>query len=164
MSGEPVELNDAFIAASKLGREPFAHSFTQETVRMLRNLSIFVFAALIGCAPARARGLADWDLLGARAVNDRADHDVIAVTSARGDFRRIKFTVQRASVDFHRVVVHFGNGSDQRVEMRNTIPAGGESRAIDLEGTERVIRSIEFWYDANTIRGRRAQVRAFGMR
>ena len=97
-------------------------------------------------------------------MNDRADHDIIAVSSSRGDFRRIKFSVQRASVDFHRVVVHFGNGSDQRVEMRNTIKAGGESRAIDLEGNDRIIRSVEFWYDANTIRGRRAQVRLYGMR
>jgi hypothetical protein len=131
---------------------------------MLRTLTVLALAALIGCAPSRAGARADWDLLGTRQVNDRADHDVIVVTSARGDFRRIKFTVQRASVDFHRVLVHFGNGSDQRVEMRNTIPAGGESRAIDLDGNERVIKSIEFWYDANTIRGRRAQVRAFGMR
>lgn len=131
---------------------------------MWRKLGLLSLALAIGCAPARAGGLADWDLLGTRAVNDRADHDVIAVTSARGDFRRIKFTVQRASVDFHRVVVHFGNGGDQRVDLRNTIPAGGESRAIDLDGKDRVIRSVEFWYDANTIRGRRAQVRVFGMR
>lgn len=131
---------------------------------MIRKLGIVVLAALIGCAPSSAGARADWDLLGTRAVNDRADHDVIAVSSQRGDFRRIKFAVQRASVDFHRVVVHFGNGSDQRIEMRNTIKAGGESRAIDLDGNDRVIRSVEFWYDANTIRGRRATVRVFGMR
>ena len=131
---------------------------------MLRTLGILAIAALMGCAPSRAGAKADWDLLGTRQVNDRADHDIIAVSSSRGDFRRIKFSVQRASVDFHRVVVHFGNGIDQRVELRNTIKAGGESRAIDLEGNDRVIRSVEFWYDANTIRGRRAQVRVFGMR
>ena len=129
---------------------------------MLRTLGILAIAALMGCAPSRAGAKADWDLLGTR--QDPADHDIIAVSSSRGDFRRIKFSVQRASVDFHRVVVHFGNGSDQRVELRNTIKAGGESRAIDLEGNDRIIRSVEFWYDANTIRGRRAQVRLFGMR
>lgn len=115
------------------------------------------------CAGYSAGG-SDWIPLGARQVNDRADHDVIAVTSARGDFRRIKLVVQRHSVDFHRVVVHFGNGSSQEIALRNTIPAGGETRAIDLAGSERVIRSVELWYDANTIRGRRAQVRLFGMR
>lgn len=131
---------------------------------LARRAALLLLASTVACAPGRARALADWDLLGSRQVNDRADHDVIAVGARDGEYRRIKFTVQRASVDFHRVVVHFGNGRDQRVEMRNTIPAGGESRAIDLDGNERVIRSIEFWYDANTIRGRRAQVRVFGMR
>ncbi len=114
--------------------------------------------------PSRARAAADWDLLGSRQVNDRADHDVIPVTSARGDFKRKKFMVRGASVDFHRWVAHFGNDDDQRVDRRNTIPAGGERRAIDLAGGERVMRSIELWYDADTIRGRRAQVRALGMR
>lgn len=107
---------------------------------------------------------ADWVLLGQRAVTDRADHDVIVMSAARGDFTRIKLTVQRAAVDFHRVVVHFGNGGKQEVELRNTIPAGGESRAIDLTGDDRVIRSVEFWYDAKTFRGRRAVVRLFGLR
>lgn len=130
----------------------------------LRRTSLMFLACAMACASGRARALADWDLLGTRQVNDRADHDLIAVGARDGEYRRIKFTVQRASVDFHRVVVHFGNGRDQRIEMRNTIPAGGETRAIDLDGSERIIRSIEFWYDANTIRGRRAQVRAFGMR
>ena len=104
-----------------------------------------------------------WVLLGQRAVNDRADHDVIGVTAARGDFKSIKLTVQRAAVDFHRVVVHYGNGTKQEIELRNTIPAGGESRSIDLNGSERVINRVEFWYDAKTIRGRRAVVRLFGL-
>ncbi len=106
----------------------------------------------------------EWILLGTRTVTDRADHDVIGVTGARGDWQAIKLTVQRASVDFHRVVVHFGNGTQQEVQMRNTIPAGGETRAIDLTGPDRVINRVEFWYDANTIRGRRAVVRLFGRR
>ena len=131
---------------------------------MLRRLSVLVMFALIGCASApRGRAMTDWDLLGSRQVSDRLDHDVIPA-AGRGEFRRIKITVQRAAVDFRRVVIHFGNGRDQTVEMRGTIPAGGETRAIDLDGADRVIRSVEFWYDANTIRGRQAQVRLLGVR
>jgi hypothetical protein len=119
--------------------------------------------AAIGSAPASVAQRAAWVLLGQRPVTDRLDHDIIPVTVARGDFTRIKITVQRHGVDFHRVVVHFANGGDQEVEMRQTIPAGGETRAIDLRAGERVIRSVEFWYDARTIRGRRAVVRLFGL-
>ena len=43
------------------------------------------------------------------------------------------------------------------------IGAGQESRVIDLAGGERVIRRIEFWYDAQTARrGAKARVRVFG--
>jgi hypothetical protein len=84
------------------------------------------------------------------------------VTADRGTFRQVKLTVHRASVDFRRVVVHYGNGTDQALDIRSTIRAGGETRAIDLDGSDRVIKSVEFWYDANTRRGRRAVVRLFG--
>jgi hypothetical protein len=122
------------------------------------------FGAAPGPAAHPAGIVREWVLLGTRAVNDRADHDVIVVTGARGDFRSVKLTVQRAAVDFHRVVVHYGNGTKQELELRNTIPAGGETRIIDLTGNERIINRVEFWYDAKTIRGRRAVVRLFGLR
>ena len=104
-----------------------------------------------------------WVLLGQRSVTDRADHDTVTVTGARGTFTAVKFEVQRHAVDFHRVVIHFGNGGDQNVELRDTIKAGGETRVIDINGTDRVIRSIDFWYDAKTLgRGGRANVRVLG--
>lgn len=123
--------------------------------------------ALVGLGAAIATGgMAlgqQWVFLGQRQVSDRVDHDVIAVTAERGAFTRIRLTVQRASVDFRRVVIHYANGADEDVELRNTVPAGGETRAIDLKGGDRVIRSVEFWY-ANMGRGRTAVVRLFGSR
>lgn len=123
-----------------------------------------VLLAVLGCVSSGAGAQGpNWVLLGQRTVTDRVDHDQIVVTAMRGDFRRIKITVNRAAVDFHRVVVHFRNGGNREVEMRHPIPAGGETRAIDLRAGDRVIRSVDFWYDARTIRGRRAVVRLFGL-
>lgn len=127
-------------------------------------LSLVLSVTLACASGGGGRAGADWIPLGQREVTDRLDHDRISVTARRGDFRRIKLTVQRASVDFRRVVVHYGNGSNQEIALRSTIRAGGETRAIDLSGRDRVIRSVEFWYDANTIRGRTAMVRLFGRR
>src|SRR6185436_7532848 len=129
----------------------------------LQFITLFLFA-IVACAASRAQQRDAWVALGQRDVNDRADHDVISVTAKRGEFHSIKLVVQRAPVDFPRVVVHFGDGSKQEVQLRTTIRAGGETRAIDLEGRDRVIRSVEFWYDANTIRGRRAVVHVYGLR
>jgi len=129
---------------------------------MNRRLAVLAFAAVMVSVATSASAQRGWTMLGQRAVTDRADHDVIAVTSERGTFKQIKLSVQRASVDFRRVVVHFGNGDKQELEMKNTIRAGGETRAIDIDGTDRVIKSVEFWYDANTRRGRQATVRLLG--
>ena len=111
----------------------------------------------------KAGRAAAWVALGTRSVTDRADHDTIAVTAKRGDFTAIRIDVAGHAVDFQRVVVHFANGADQKLELRETIRAGGSSREIDLEGKDRVIRSIDFWYDAKTFgRGGKATVRVFG--
>ena len=117
-----------------------------------------------GCATyAQAGRGADWVLLGERVVSDRNDHDTIRVGRDRGSFTAVKFNVRRHGVDFHRVVIHFANGEDQQVEMRNSIPAGGETRVIDIDGANRIVTSIDFWYDAKTLgRGRSATVRSLG--
>ncbi len=134
---------------------------------MLRRGMILAVLAVVmtssACAVRAQPGGGNWVSLGQRNVTDRLDHDTVVVTASRGTFTAVKFTVQRRAVDFHRVVIHFANGGDQNVELRNTIRAGGESRVIDIDGADRVIRSIDFWYDTASIgRGQRATVRIFG--
>lgn len=133
-------------------------------MRTLRVVLALVLLTVATAATAQrgARG-PQWTVLGSRVVTDRADHDTIVVGGTRGTFDAIKFEVRGHGVDFQRVVIHFANGDDQKVELRDSIRAGGESRAIDIDGTNRVIRSIDFWYDAKTFgRGGKATVRTFG--
>jgi hypothetical protein len=106
-----------------------------------------------------------WTLLGSRTVTDRVDHDSIAVSGARGNFTGVKIAVGKMSpIQFYRVVVHYGNGGSQELELRDLIPAGGETRVIDLRGDERIIRNIDIWYEARSIGPRGAVVRVFGRR
>lgn len=109
----------------------------------------------------QARG--GWRFLGDRVVNDRLDHDVVSVGAHRGTFRAVKLVVKGSPVHFLDVKVHFANGGVQDVSLRTVVPAGGESRVIDLEGGDRVIDRVEFWYEANSLaRGKKAVVRVFG--
>lgn len=124
------------------------------------QILLFLMAMVLATGVNAQRG--KWQLLGERTVNDKLDHDIIRVTAAKGDFKAIQIRVKGASVDFHKVIVVYGNGMRQEIEMRHTIPAGGSSRIIDLAGHDRYIREIECWYDANTIRGRKALVRIWG--
>ena len=127
------------------------------TVHMRKLL--LVVSLLFFAAPAWAQR---WEPLGTRNVTDRVDHDSIGVTAARGDFTAVKLTVQRSAVRFYRVVVHYASGAQEELEMRDVIPAGGETRMIDLRGGDRVIRSVDFWYEAKSIGRRGALVRLLG--
>jgi hypothetical protein len=47
-----------------------------------------------------------------------------------GRFRAIQIRVERAPIEFHRVVVHYGNGSDEQIEIRSRIKPGGYFAAL----------------------------------
>lgn len=114
-------------------------------------------------APVRAQRQGRWEYLGEANVDGRVDHDNIKVTGSRGAFRAIVIRVQKAPIEFDRVVVHYGNGSSEPIPIRNVIPAGGQTRVIDLPGERRVIHSVEFWYARARPDSRRPKVRLFGM-
>jgi hypothetical protein len=104
-----------------------------------------------------------WAYLGEANVDGAADHDNIVVTRSRGAFRAIQIRVQRAPIEFDRVVVHYGDGDSEPIQIRGRIPPGGQTRVIDLRGNRRIIRSVEFWYARASRSPRRPKVRLFGM-
>ena len=117
---------------------------------------------VIGVAAAlEAKPPGKWHKIGSRTVTDRIDHDVMTVTRDHGEWRAIKIVVNNRAVQFHDVKVFFANGSVQDIKLRTVIPAGGESRVIDLVGNHRVIKKIEFRYDAQSLGGK-AVVKVFG--
>ena len=93
-----------------------------------------------------AQNYGRWVFLGEANVDGNADHDKIKIGRDDGRFRAIQIRVERAPIEFQRVVVHYGNGADEEIAIRNRINAGGKTRVIDLRGNERVIESVEFWY------------------
>jgi len=105
-----------------------------------------------------------WTYLGHANVDGRSDHDRISVGTWRGRFQRIQIRVERAPIEFHRVVVHYANGRSEEVEIRRRIPSGGQTRAIDLRGDDRNIDSVEFLYARGGWRyGRTPRVRLYGV-
>jgi hypothetical protein len=128
---------------------------------MKTKLSILASLLILITLTAAGQG-AKWKFMGEKLVNDRLDHDVIMITAVKGDLKALQIRVKGSSVDFHKVIIVYGNGRRQEVIMRNTIGPRGASRQIDLVGDERIVRSVEFWYDANTVRGRKALVRLYG--
>lgn len=94
---------------------------------------------------ASAQRVGNWEKLGQQTVNFKTEKDVIRA-SHKGTFSKIRIRVDGNDVEFHKVLVRFNNGSTQEISLRNVIPAGGESRVIDLNGNKRVIREVVFYY------------------
>lgn len=119
--------------------------------------------SLVASAQRRNNGRESWQYLGQSNVDGIRDHDNIRV-NARGAFRAIQLRVQGGEIEFQRVIVHFENGANSEVEVRDRIRAGGQTRAIDLPGDNRRIDSVEVWYGKGNWGSRKPNLRLYGQR
>jgi hypothetical protein len=128
-----------------------------------RVLSVFaVLVVVFGFNSALNAQRGRWIHLGDKHVDGHADHDKISIGSSEGRFHQLQIRVRDADVDFQRVVVHFGNGDDEELHFREVIRAGGQTQPLDLRGFDRVIKSVEFWYEKAHWGERRPTVELFG--
>jgi phosphoribosyl 1,2-cyclic phosphodiesterase len=106
-----------------------------------------------------------WRLIGQTHADHGADHDTIVVQGPYDNFRRIKFKVTDAPLNMQHMVVTYDNGAPDKIEIRQSIAQGGESRVIDLRGVgKRSLRRIDFWYDTHGFLKGKADVTVFGMK
>jgi hypothetical protein len=114
----------------------------------LKNTLLVLAAALFMFGASHAASLQPrWIFLGDKHVDGHDDHDKISIGSKEGTFRQLQIRVKVAPVIFQRAVVHFQNGADEELQFRDRINAGGSTKPLDLRGTDRVIKSVEFWYE-----------------
>ena len=124
-------------------------------------LTATLFLGFAAISPAQRPMGGRGEFLGTANVDGGIDHDNISV-GANQMFRAIQIRVQNAPIAFQRVIVHYGNGQQQAVPLRNRIPAGGSTRWIDLPGERRRIQSVEFWYSRGNWGPRRPKVELYG--
>jgi hypothetical protein len=134
-----------------------------KSIGLLSSLVLLLSFSLAANSQRRDQGEGRWERLGQSRVDGRRDHDNIRV-NARGAFRAIQLRVQGGAIEFQRVVVHFENGADTDVQVRDRIQAGDTTRAIDLPGDQRRIRSVEIWYGKENWGSVRPTLVLFGRR
>ena len=106
-----------------------------------------------------------WRLIGQTHADHSNDHDTIVVKGPYDNFRKIKFKVTRRPPQHAAHARHLRQRPARRIDVRQNIPKGGESRAIDLKGVgQRSLRRVEFWYDTKGFLKGKADVTLFGMK
>ncbi|MGE0870249.1 MAG: hypothetical protein AB7P03_16915 [Kofleriaceae bacterium] len=104
-----------------------------------------------------------WEKLGEQEVSGRGreDTDRIRVGRDEGRFRQLMIVVQDSDLELLDFVVEFGRGEAFRPGIRAVFREGTRTRAIDLPGDKRVIKSIQFKY-RNLRGGGRAKIQVWG--
>src|SRR5262249_26139302 len=106
---------------------------------------------------------AGWVFLGVAHVDGQHDHDNIEVGPAAGRYTALQIRVRHAPIEFDHIVVHYGNGQAETLQVRDVIPAGSQSRAIPLAG-DRIVQSLELWYSKANPVSVRPEVKLWGRR
>lgn len=102
--------------------------------------------------------------LGSKKVSFLIDKDVIHVGPRSGTFKKIQLKVSGGNLNMHKVLVEYGNGEKDIINVRHNFKKGSLSKVIDLKGSNRVIKDITFWYDTKNGSRQRATLTAFGVR
>jgi hypothetical protein len=104
----------------------------------------------------------EWDELGCKNVEFRAERDTIPVGREEGRFSAIQLRVSGNAVHLLDLRVIYGDGSTDDIPVRSEIPDGGQTRPLDLKGDRRVIRRIEMIYRSASRSRTRARVCVYG--
>lgn len=102
-----------------------------------------------------------WVLFGVQDVTFRGERDVIRVGEQFGRFERLALRVSDNDIFLRELTVVYGNGERDRKVIETAIPAGSQTRPIDLRG-DRFIREIELVYRAAPNRRGPAVVEIYG--
>lgn len=86
-----------------------------------------------------------WLLLGTQAVAMTRDLDTITIGREVGRFSRLALRVHEQAVDFDSLTIVYTNGQRDVMSIETTIPAGAQTKPIDL-ASDRFIDRIELTY------------------
>ena len=137
-------------------------------LRQVFTLSIFISLIIMSfsCGTTRNSIAVEegWELLGETKAGFIRETDVINVNS-RNQFTAIRFKVEAAEIKLSELGVFFEGGDKLSPAVDETIPAGRESRLIELAADGRTITKIELKYrTVGSIIKKKANILVFGKR
>jgi hypothetical protein len=93
---------------------------------------------------------ANWVDLGCKSVGFLVDQDRLPVTSPER-FKALRLRSSGYDIEMLEMLVRYGNGTRDNFVIRQTIPSGRVTNAIDLRGERRRISQIDFLYRSTAV-------------
>lgn len=91
-----------------------------------------------------------WQELACKNVGLLGDRDTVNVDTA-DRYRSLRLRSANYDIEVAEMAITYGNGSRDRYQIRQVIPAGGRIGPIELRGEARRISQLDFLYRARTI-------------
>ncbi len=137
---------------------------------MKRYLTLIILIAAAGAAFAQSQDelralMGKGELIGEIAVSFVADFDILTVGLKEGRFTKLVFQAEGNDVEIERILVTYADGKKDDIPVRHRFAEGARSRAVDLQGNRRFIRSIAFYYKtAGRLKDGRASIKVYGIK
>jgi hypothetical protein len=139
----------------------------------MKQTMFFLFVAFVVSTPVSAQEVVasksgapgTWQELGTITVKSELNHDDV-VLAGFSEYRSIKLKAVDAPVQIVNMNVIWFDGKVDHLNVKFHLPAGGESRVIDLKGGRHTkkIRRVTIWYkNDSTVAVGLAKVSLWGM-
>jgi len=128
---------------------------------MTRKMYIPVLVLMMLAAGAMTTYSQDWVRLGEKDVNFHVDHDTIKA-EGKGRIREIRLRVMYAPIKFKRVVINYKDGEKKELEYLEDVQVGKDSTSITIDGDGHIIKTIDFWYETDSLGGKKSKVTVYG--
>ena len=136
----------------------------------MKKITMFVLLAMAivyGSVNAQSVVVSDktgWHKIGSRTIDFKNDKDEITVLGA-DKFSSIKFKINDAPVNLKNVEVYYETGDNQNIDVNSPIGPEMESKAYDLNGSERSLKKITFDYNTlPNIKDEKAEIEVWGLK
>ena len=103
-----------------------------------------------------------WIKLGERTVNYTVDHSEIVFEGLNVNVSALRVKVRRGAINLHRCVVFYQDNQTHEIDVLNSIPAGQESKIMELPTPTKIINKLVFTYDTKNRATQKAEVEVLG--
>lgn len=126
---------------------------------LITGLASFFFISCATSVEASSR-----IFLGEHNVSDRAEYDVFRVGPGEGVFNGLLMKAEGAPVEIKHIRIYYTNGTTQTVQKNVLLGRNSWTGVARLNGGNRLINKVVFYYEARSRGWKSAQLKLFGLR